>query len=82
MNNAPIIRTMFGFEQDFGCMSHRLVWDTNGNYLGQFQTNMLDDYEGAPDELFLTSTVGLGDCLLGLTTKQMQSAEDYPIKFG
>ena len=80
MKNPPVIRTMFGFEQAH--FSHTMVWDMNGNYVGQFQPNMLDDYPGAPDELFIRSTVGLDTALMDLTGRQMKGAENYPIFWG
>lgn len=73
-DNPPIKKTTSGFEQDYGVLSHRMVWDEYGAYLGQWQMNCLDDDPDSPWEIFLTAQ-GNQAGEFGLTQEEMDNAE-------
>lgn len=57
------------YEQDYG--THILVWDNNGNYIGQWQEDMLSD-DGDGGKLFLHNDGKLS--VPRLTKEQMEQA--------
>lgn len=72
-NEPTIIKTSTGFVQDYGPLSHRMVWDQYGAYLGQYQMNLMDDHPDAPPELFFRAQ-GNQAGEFGLTQEEMDNA--------
>jgi len=73
MDEPDIVKTPTGYEQDFGALSHRMVWDEYGAYMGQWQMNCMDDHPDAPPEIFLHAQ-GNEAGRLGLTQEEMEAA--------